>query len=93
MLRDNVERDSWKCYEFFTLGAHAQEGYGACPVCLSVCLSVCPSVHLIIDIVRFYGLPKVYVQHSFRLFFIFNAWIFEKNFRWKVMARKMPICK
>ena len=24
-----------------TLGAHAQEGYGTCPVCLSVCLSVC----------------------------------------------------
>ena len=23
-----------------TLGAHAQEGYGTCPVCLSVCLSV-----------------------------------------------------
>ena len=24
-----------------TLGAHAQEGFGTCPVCLSVCLSVC----------------------------------------------------
>ena len=24
-----------------TLGAHAQEGYGTCPVCLFVCLSVC----------------------------------------------------
>ena len=24
-----------------TLGAHVQEGYGTCPVCLSVCLSVC----------------------------------------------------
>ena len=44
-----------------TLGAHAQEGYGTCPVCLFVCLSVCLSVcyHLIVDIVRFYGLPKV----------------------------------
>ena len=44
-----------------TLGAHAQEGYGTCPVCLSVCLFVCLSVcyHLIVDIVRFYGLPKV----------------------------------
>ena len=40
-----------------TLGAHAQEGYGTCPVCLSVCLSVC--YHLIVDIVRFYGLTKV----------------------------------
>ena len=26
---------------YLTLGAHAQEGYGTCPVCLSVCLSVC----------------------------------------------------
>ena len=44
-----------------TLGAHAQEGYGTCPVCLFVCLFVCLSVcyHLIVDIVRFYGLPKV----------------------------------
>ena len=44
-----------------TLGAHAQEGYGTCPVCLSVCLFVCLSVryHLIVDIVRFYGLTKV----------------------------------
>ena len=24
-----------------SLGAHAQEGYGTCLVCLSVCLSVC----------------------------------------------------
>ena len=67
-----------------TLGAHAQEGYGVCLfVCLSVCLSVC--YHLIVDIVRF---TKVYVRYSFRLFFIFTAWIFEKAFRSKVMARK-----
>ena len=47
-----------------TLGAHAPEGlrYLSCLfVCLSVCLFVCLSVcyHLIVDIVRFYGLPKV----------------------------------
>ena len=24
---------------FLTLGAHAPEGYGSCPVCVSVCLS------------------------------------------------------
>ena len=24
-----------------TLGVHALEGYGSCPVCVSVCLSVC----------------------------------------------------
>ena len=40
-----------------TLGAHAQEGYGACVVCLSVCLSVC--YHLVVNIIRFYGLSKV----------------------------------
>ena len=35
------------------LGGHAQEGYGTCPVCLSVCY------HLIVNIVHFYGPPKV----------------------------------
>ena len=30
-----------------TLGAHAPEGYGSCPVCVSVCLSVCLSETLI----------------------------------------------
>ena len=30
--------------ESLTLGAHAPEGYGSCPVCVSVCLSVCVSV-------------------------------------------------
>ena len=27
-----------------TLGAHAQEGYGSCPVCVSVCVCVCVCV-------------------------------------------------
>ena len=27
---------------FLTLGAHAQEGYGSCPVCVSVCVCVSP---------------------------------------------------
>ena len=40
-----------------TLGAHAQEGYGTCPVCLFVRLSVC--YHLVVNIVRFYGLSMV----------------------------------
>ena len=35
-----------------------------------------------------FGQSIRYVRHSFRLFFIFTAWIFEKTFRWKVMARK-----
>ena len=30
-----------------TLGAHAPEGYGSCPVCVSVCLSVCVSVRIL----------------------------------------------
>ena len=25
-----------------TLGTHAPEGYGSCPVCVSVCVCVCP---------------------------------------------------
>ena len=29
-----------------------------------------------------------YVRFSFRLFLIFNLWIFDKTFRSKVMARK-----
>ena len=27
-----------------TLGAHAPEGYGSCPVCVSVCVCVCVCV-------------------------------------------------
>ena len=26
---------------FLTVGAHAPEGYGSCPVCVSVCVCVC----------------------------------------------------
>ena len=40
-----------------TLGAHAQEGYGTCLVCLSVCLSVC--YHSSGDLVRFNARSKV----------------------------------
>ena len=70
---------------FLTLSARAQEGYGTCLVCLFVCLSVC--YHLIVDIVHFYGLSKVHTA-LFKAFLHFTAWIFEKNFRSKVMARK-----
>ena len=52
---------------------------------LFVCLSVC--YHLIADIVVSTVYLR-YVRYSFRLFFIFNTWIFEKTFRSKVMARK-----
>ena len=27
---------------FLTLGVHVPEGYGSCPVCVSVCVCVCP---------------------------------------------------
>ena len=71
--------------QLLTLGMHAQEGYGTCPVCLSVCLSV--TMHLTVDRVISTVYLR-YVRHSFRLSFIFNAQIFGKNFCWKVMARK-----
>ena len=40
-----------------TLGAHAQEGYGSCLVCLCVCVSV--SYHSIGNIRRFYAEKEV----------------------------------
>ena len=40
-----------------TLGAHAQEGYGSCLVCLSVCVSVC--YHSIGNIRHFYAEKEV----------------------------------
>ena len=36
----NVYRNSVCECTLLTLGAHAPEGYGSCPVCVSVCLSV-----------------------------------------------------
>ena len=30
--------------DLLTLGAHAPEGYGSCPVCVSVCVCVCVCV-------------------------------------------------
>ena len=65
---------------YLTLGAHAQEGYSTCPVCLSVCLLPLSCQH------RSF-LRSKYGTYGTRLG-IFNAWIFEKTFRWKVMARK-----
>ena len=40
------------CAVLLTLGAHAQEGYGTCLVCLSLCVSVC--YHSRGNIRRFY---------------------------------------
>ena len=33
-----------------TLGAHAPEGYGSCPVCVCVCLSVCVCVCVCVSV-------------------------------------------
>ena len=64
--------------QLLTLGAHAQEGYGTCPVCVSVCLLTLNRGHR--SFLR-------YVRHSFRLFFIFNhGFSRKKTFGWKVMA-------
>ena len=54
--RESTDSPILGSYRLLTLGAHAQEGYGTCPVCLFVCLCVC--YHLIADMVRFYCLPK-----------------------------------
>ena len=64
------------------LGAHAQEGYSSCPVCLSVCLSV--MTFLATSFVS--TLEFRYVRVYYRLFLIFNSWVFDKPFRSEVMA-------
>ena len=61
-----------------TLGAHAQEGYGSCLVCLSVTTLSATSV--------ISTLKKRYVRVCPRLFSVFNSWIFDKSFRSEVMA-------
>ena len=55
-----------------TLGAHAQEDT---VLVSSVCMSVC--YHLVISVIRFYGLSKVHVHTA--VFWLFNVWIFEKK--------------
>ena len=61
-----------------TLGAHVQERYGTCLVCLSVSTLASTS---------FLSMVQVrYIQLTFRLFLILNSWIFDKTVRSKVMA-------
>ena len=36
--RESTDSPILGSYRLLTLGAHAQEGYGTCPVCLFVCL-------------------------------------------------------
>ena len=69
----------FKC-PFLTLGAHAQEGYGTCPVC------VCVSVPTLASTMFVSTVQVRYVRLSFRLYSIFNLWIFDKAFRSKVTA-------
>ena len=46
-----------KSRSLLTLGAHAQEGYGTCLVCVCVCVSVC--YHSSGNIGRFYAENEV----------------------------------
>ena len=87
----------WLAIPSLTLGAHAQEGYSSCPVCLSVCLSI-DNIYSVTGVYIIYGLSVCYdffgyivrefryVQVYYRLFLIFNSWIFDKPFRSEVMA-------
>ena len=93
------ERGGWKCalhatvfkevnpqpHPSLTLGAHAQEGYCSCLVCvyLSVCLL---SVTTLAATSFVFTLKNRYVGVCYRLFLDFNSWIFEKTFPSKVMA-------
>ena len=59
-----------------TLGAHAQEGYGTCPVCLCVCVSLSVMTFSATSFVS--TLESRYIRVDYRLFLIFNLWIFDK---------------
>ena len=82
---------TWKHHCFMnilTLGAHAQEGYSTCLVCVwgggggGLCLSVTtPAPTLLV-----YTLKIRYVVVYLRLFSLFKVWIFDKSFRSEVMA-------
>ena len=64
------------------LGAHAQEGYSSCFVCLSVCLSVTT-----LAAASFSSTIKLrYAGLQLSILFIFNSWIFQKMLHSKVMA-------
>ena len=73
MMCPHKSMDSWSTH---TLGARTVL---SCLVCLCVCMSVTTLVSTSFIQVR-------YVRLSFRLFLIFNSWVFDKTFRSKVMA-------
>ena len=57
-------------------------------VSVSVCLYVCVSVMTFSATSFVSTLESRYVGVDYRLFLIFNSWIFDKPFRSEVMARK-----
>ena len=77
-------------HAYLTLGAHAQEGYGTCLVCVSVCVSVCMSVCVSVCTPAPTSLVSAlkirYAGVYLRLFSVFNSWIFDKSFHSEDMA-------
>ena len=67
-----------------------REGYCSCLVCVSVCVCVCVCVYLSVPAVDASASVETskqrYSRVSLRLFLDFDRWIFEKNFRSKVMV-------
>ena len=80
-------------HKLLTLGAHVQEGYCSCLVCVCVCLSVCLSVTTLAATSFVFTLKSRYVGVCYRLFLDFNKWIFEKNLPFESYGVKKPICK
>ena len=69
MMYSHKSMDSWSTH---TLGAHTVL---SCLVCLCVCMSVTTLVST-----SFISTFQVrYVRLSFRLFLIFNSWVFDKT--------------
>ena len=48
--------------QLLTLGAHAPEGYGSCPVCVCVSVCVCVCVCLSATLIWGLGLVEVYTK-------------------------------
>ena len=65
---------------YLTLGAHAQEGYGSCLVCVCLFVTTLTATSLVST------LKMRYVRVCLRLFSVFNSWIVDKTFRSEVMA-------
>ena len=69
--------------QLLALGVHMQEGYGTCFVCVSVPTLASTS---------FVSTVQVrYIRLLFRLYSIFNSWIFDKAFRSRLWHEKANI--